>query len=477
MTRFGQVRRLLLGAMVAGDILLINLAVAVAYWIRYELQWIRPVAEYNYASFGDYIPMGLGLTAILLLVFQLDGLYQRRRGQSWMTELPMILRGTLIGIALLIVFFFLYRPYFYSRLLLLYSGALVVVLLTCSRIVWDWIWWKLRKRGIGVDRLLIVGLGQVGRAIMRGVMVRPDLGYEIAGFVDDDPGKAANGIGPFRGLGDIGALSSVIREQRIDEVIVALPWQYHRTIMNIVDNCERQNVRARIVPDLFQISLNRMDIDDINGIPLLGFKRVSIKGWNLAVKRAIDVIFSSIVLLLLSPPMACIALAIKLGSPGTVLFAQTRVGKGGHPFIALKFRSMRAGADQEVSELADRNEATGPIFKIRRDPRVTPVGRFLRRTSLDELPQLYNVLRGEMSLVGPRPPIPSEVSQYKEWHRDRLAVSPGLTGLWQVSGRSDVTFDEMVLMDIYYIENWSLWLDFRIMLRTIPTVLFADGAY
>jgi len=196
MTRFGQVRRLLLGAMVAGDILLINLAVAVAYWIRYELQWIRPVAEYNYASFGDYIPMGLGLTAILLLVFQLDGLYQRRRGQSWMTELPMILRGTLIGIALLIVFFFLYRPYFYSRLLLLYSGALVVVLLTCSRIVWDWIWWKLRKRGIGVDRLLIVGLGQVGRAIMRGVMVRPDLGYEIAGFVDDDPGKAANGIGP-----------------------------------------------------------------------------------------------------------------------------------------------------------------------------------------------------------------------------------------------------------------------------------------
>jgi len=389
----------------------------------------------------------------------------------------MILRGTLIGIALLIVFFFLYRPYFYSRLLLLYSGALVVVLLTCSRIVWDWIWWKLRKRGIGVDRLLIVGLGQVGRAIMRAVMVRPDLGYEIVGFVDDDPGKATDGIGPFRGMGDTGALSSVIREQRIDEVIVTLPWQYHRTIMNIVDNCERQNVRARIVPDLFQISLNRMDIDDINGIPLLGFKQVSIRGWNLAVKRAIDVIFSSIGLLLLSPLMACIALAIKLGSPGPVLFAQTRVGKGGRPFIALKFRSMRAGADQEVSDLADRNEATGPIFKIRLDPRVTPVGRFLRRTSLDELPQLYNVLRGEMSLVGPRPPIPSEVRQYKEWHRERLAVSPGLTGLWQVSGRSDVTFDEMVLMDIYYIENWSLWLDFRIMLRTIPTVLFADGAY
>jgi exopolysaccharide biosynthesis polyprenyl glycosylphosphotransferase len=477
MTRFGQARRLLLGAMVAGDILLINLAVAVAYWIRYDLQWIRAVAEYNYVSFWDYIPASLGLTALLLIVFQLDGLYRRRRGQSWMAEFPIILRGTLIGIALLIVFFFLYRPYFYSRLLLVYSGALIVVLLTCSRMVWDWIWGRLRRRGVGVDRLLIVGLGQVGRAIMRGVMVRPDLGYEIVGFVDDDPGKATDGIGPFRGLGDIAALSSVIREQRIDEVIVTLPWQYHRTIMNIVDNCERQNVRARIVPDLFQISLNRMDIDDINGIPLLGFRRVSIKGWNLAVKRAIDVIVSSAGLFLLAPVMACISLAIKLGSHGPVLFAQTRVGKGGRPFVALKFRSMREGADQEISQLADRNEATGPIFKIRQDPRVTAVGRFIRRLSLDELPQLYNILRGEMSLIGPRPPIPAEVNQYKEWHRERLAVSPGLTGLWQVSGRSDVTFDEMVLMDIYYIENWSLWLDFRIMFRTIPTVLFADGAY
>jgi lipopolysaccharide/colanic/teichoic acid biosynthesis glycosyltransferase len=180
---------------------------------------------------------------------------------------------------------------------------------------------------------------------------------------------------------------------------------------------------------------------------------------------------------LLAPFMLCIALAIKLCSPGPVLFAQTRVGRGGRPFTCFKFRSMREGAEREVNRLANLNEATGPIFKIRDDPRLTPVGKFLRRTSLDEFPQLYNILRGEMSIVGPRPPIPDEVRQYKEWHRERLLVSPGLTGLWQVSGRSELTFDEMVLLDIYYIENWSLGLDFRIMLRTIPTVILANGAY
>jgi exopolysaccharide biosynthesis polyprenyl glycosylphosphotransferase len=190
-----------------------------------------------------------------------------------------------------------------------------------------------------------------------------------------------------------------------------------------------------------------------------------------------DVVGAVVGLTLGAPLFALIALAIRIDSPGPVIFRQARVGIGGKLFEMYKFRSMREGAEAEIEQLRGRNEADGPIFKIRDDPRRTRVGRLLRRTSLDELPQLWNVLRGEMSLVGPRPPTPTEVDGYMDWHRKRLEVSPGLTGLWQVSGRSLLSFDEMVLLDIYYIEHWSLWLDFKILLRTIPQVLFGNGAY
>jgi exopolysaccharide biosynthesis polyprenyl glycosylphosphotransferase len=231
------------------------------------------------------------------------------------------------------------------------------------------------------------------------------------------------------------------------------------------------------VPDLLQLALSRVDIEDLGGIPIIGVKEISITGWNLAFKRASDIVLSLAVLIFLSPLLLLISVAIKLDSPGPALFKQVRVGKGGRRFICYKFRSMRQGAEEERPQLADLDEVVGPIFKIRHDPRCTRVGRFLRRTSLDELPQLYNVLRGEMSLVGPRPPIPLEVEQYQEWHRKRLEVSPGMTGLWQVSGRSQLTFDEMCLLDIYYLENWSPLLDLKIALKTIPAVLAGRGAY
>jgi len=231
------------------------------------------------------------------------------------------------------------------------------------------------------------------------------------------------------------------------------------------------------VPDLFQLALSRVDIEDLGGIPIIGVKEISITGWNLAFKRTSDIVLSLAVLVLLFPLMLLISVAIKLDSPGPVLFKQVRVGRDGRRFVFYKFRSMRQGAEEERPQLADLDETVGPIFKIRRDPRCTRLGRFLRRTSLDELPQLYNVLRGEMSLVGPRPAIPVEVEQYQEWHRKRLEVSPGMTGLWQVSGRSQLTFDEMCLLDIYYLENWSPLLDLKIALKTIPAVLAGTGAY
>jgi exopolysaccharide biosynthesis polyprenyl glycosylphosphotransferase len=220
-----------------------------------------------------------------------------------------------------------------------------------------------------------------------------------------------------------------------------------------------------------------VDVDDLGGIPLVGVREVGFGQKVRTIKRALDIVGAALGLTLGAPLLGLIAAAIRLDSPGPIIFRQTRVGANGERFEMYKFRSMFEGAEEELDELRDLNEVDGPIFKMKDDPRVTRVGRILRRTSLDELPQLWNVLRGDMSLVGPRPPLPSEVTEYREWHKKRLEVRPGVTGLWQVSGRSLVSFDEQCLLDIYYIENWSLWLDFKILLRTIPQVLFGNGAY
>jgi exopolysaccharide biosynthesis polyprenyl glycosylphosphotransferase len=236
-------------------------------------------------------------------------------------------------------------------------------------------------------------------------------------------------------------------------------------------------VEAYVVPDLFLLTKNQMKVQVLNGIPLMSTREISIQGWNLLFKRAFDLVVGAAMGVAVSPLLLLIALAIRFETPGPILFRQTRVGKNGQHFICYKFRSMVANADQLRSQIASLNESSGPLFKIRKDPRLTRVGRWIRRYSLDELPQLLNVLRGEMSLIGPRPNLPAEVAQYQEWMKKRLLVSPGLTGLWQVSGRSDLMFDEMVLLDLYYVENWSVGLDASILLRSVPAVLRATGAY
>ncbi|MCA1552945.1 MAG: sugar transferase, partial [Chloroflexi bacterium] len=394
---------------------------------------------------------------------------------SWLDRAVTIFNGTLIGIAAMVVAFFFYRPAFYSRLMFAYAGVFIVAILSLFRLLLGMVLARLRKRGIGVVKLLIVGASERGRALMRTIVARPELGYRVIGFLDDDPNRQP--IGRFPALGDTARLPDVLYAERPDEVIVALPADRHAQVLAILDDCEKFNARVKIVPDLYEMSLNRVAMDDINGIPLIGVRDVSISGWNFAVKRVMDIVLSVLALVVLSPLLLLIALAIKVDSPGPILFRQTRIGRGGKPFTCYKFRSMREGAEAEVERLAELNEATGPLFKIRNDPRLTRMGRMFRRTSLDELPQVVNVLRGEMSLVGPRPPLPREVVQYEEWHKKRLEVAPGMSGLWQVSGRSLLTFDEMVMLDLFYIENWSLALDLKIMLRTVPSVLLADGAY
>ena len=457
------------------DLVLINLALVLAYLSRYRLQWFVDVAFD--APYKAYLPFNLAFSLLVLGFLWLERSYHNWRGRLWLEHVARIVNAVALTLVLTLAAAFVIRPLVYSRLLLLESGVFMTVFLALNRLATAMVQRRLRRRGIGVRRIIIVGAGEVGRRVMRTVVARPDLGYEIIGYVDDNPDKGLGEVGRFKGLGPLDHLSDVIDTQVVDEVIVTLPWNYHRRILHVLRECARQEVLARLVPDLFQMSMSRVEVSDLGGVPLIEIHEIAFSSLAILFKRMVDLFGALVGLTLGAPFLGLIAVAIRLDSPGPVLFKQVRVGKGGQLFDIYKFRSMREGAEKELEALIGQNEADGPLFKMRADPRRTRVGSFLRETSLDELPQLINVLRGEMSLVGPRPPIPEEVEQYKSWHKRRLTVRPGITGLWQVSGRSELTFDEMVLLDLYYIENWSPWSDFLILLRTIPKVLVGYGAY
>jgi exopolysaccharide biosynthesis polyprenyl glycosylphosphotransferase len=281
----------------------------------------------------------------------------------------------------------------------------------------------------------------------------------------------------YRHLGDLDDLEKAIAQSGAQQVIIALPFWEQGRLPDLVATCERLGAGYLLAPDFYQLSFDRLDMHQLGGVPLLRPKGISLRGLNLVLKR-----FTDVATVLVTAPVtlviaAVIALLIRLDSRGPILFRQQRVGKGGHSFGCYKFRTMVPDAEARKAALAVHNEADGPLFKMRDDPRVTRIGRFLRQSSLDELPQLWNVLRGEMSIIGPRPALPDEVACYEPWHRRRLEVEPGLAGLAQALGRSDMSFDEQVRLDIYYAENWSLTMDLRILLMVIPAVIGGRGAY
>ena len=486
--RTRQLRLALVSGRVILDGLLLVAAFVLAYSLRYVLEFGRDViSAESFLPLSAFYPYIAAFVPITLITFYTRGLYALPRGASWFEHVRITMSASLVGVAALTLSALLLTRDLPSRLLFVYLWLCTVAVFSIERFAYRhlrmWLW----RRGINIRRVLVVGAGTAAQRIMKDIVERPELGYKLQGYVAESgdtpaspswrvPVKASNGSGPQR-LGGLKDVQRVIGMQDLHEVIVALPATHHAQILGIIDSCREFGVDFKLVPDLFEMRFNEVRIDAVNGVPLIGVKDLALQGFNLFIKRMLDVLLAIGALIVAAIPMLLVAMAIRLDSPGPVLFRQRRVGKGGREFVCLKFRSMGQDAEQRLQELLDRNEADGPLFKIREDPRLTRVGKWLRRTSIDELPQIFNILRGEMSWVGPRPPTPSEVARYSDWHHKRLDVTPGLTGLWQVSGRSDLTFDEMVKLDLYYAENWSLNVDTMIILRTVPAVLRRKGAY
>jgi exopolysaccharide biosynthesis polyprenyl glycosylphosphotransferase len=449
-------------SLVTADVAFVAGAFMLAYFARFSVDESLPSL-----GLDRYLRLAVleGLLASLLLATH--GLYDLERPRSW----PVRLRGTIssssTALVLAVTVSYFLGDQAFSRLWLASGWALSVVVLAIWRALAHRVYERLRDVLSPANRVLIVGANRLGCELADELKGR----YQVVGYVDNGSDLEHQEL-PL--LGPVSQLDELIQAYAVDELIIALPLNRREQVSTMLARGFRRHVQVKMLPELGELLPAHFDVHDLGGRRYIGFVPVAAVSW---AKRALDLALVSIGLLAIAPLLGVIALAIKLDSHGPVFYRQERVGKDGRRFSMLKFRSMCVDAEGRLEALRAHNEATGPLFKMRRDPRVTAVGRLLRRWSVDELPQLINVLRGEMSLVGPRPPLPGEVEQYEDWQFGRLRAVPGITGLWQVSGRSEVPFHDMVRLDLHYIRNWSMSLDLEILLRTIPTILTNRGAY
>lgn len=332
------------------------------------------------------------------------------------------------------------------------------------------------QSGYNLFNILIVGTGRRARNLIEVIKDHADWGFRVVGLIDDDPKLLGKEVMGYQVVGRIRDIPRILHDSVIDRVIFAVPRIWLNRIEDSIHHCETEGISTAVCVDLYGTKSAQLQQSNFAGIPLIIFQTFRAKEWQLFLKRAYDVIFSIMGLVVLSPLLIFSGLGVKLSSRGPIFFKQKRVGLNGRRFTCFKFRSMYVGADMRKKELKRQNIMNGPVFKMRRDPRVTRLGRFMRKFSIDELPQLINVLKGDMSLVGPRPPLAEEVSLYEARHRRRLCMKPGITCIWQVSGRNKIDFDTWMDMDLQYIDNFSLWLDFKILFRTFFVVLTGYGA-
>jgi len=400
----------------------------------------------------------------------LNGAYRLRARWSIGSEGRVIVRSAAFLALVTFAFLYLSRLPEVSRLYLVVLFGVLVGGTTLVRAVMRRVFEWARRHGRNRRTILVLGTGELAVSFARKVEEHPELGLQVIGFLGDDRWAAASPI-----LGPLSSFPDVVHSNVVDEVAICLRDPDFARIEQVARLCEEEGRIVRMPVPMPRLALATSHVEDLDGTPVLSFVINPRTALALVLKRGIDIAGAVAGLVLLTPLFAAIATAVYLTDGRPILYSQARVGLHGRRFSVVKFRSMVRDADARLAALREYNELKGHAFKMTDDPRITTVGRFLRRSSLDELPQLWNVLRGEMSLVGPRPPLPEEVAAYDSWHRRRLSMKPGITGLWQIEGRRESEFDRWVEKDLEYIDRWSPWLDIRILLRTIPAVLRADG--
>jgi exopolysaccharide biosynthesis polyprenyl glycosylphosphotransferase len=472
-------RRILLNGYCVSDVLVMALAFSIASFFS---------AQETSLNFEEFLSVRIKLTNLLLflcfaaawyLIFSWHGLYRSRRiGQmtaEWWEVTKSVTLATLLlsTIAFLADLSAVNRPF----LAAFFISSLIATLLT--RTALRYVLVGARQKGRNLRNIVIVGCGPRGAALGKEIRKRPEFGYLMLGYIDDIPPPKNPLHGePEKLLGSLDGAEKILENLEIDEVFIALPVvSYFETTAKIVAACETLGLIVRIPADLFQLRLAKADVDYLDETAVLTLQTGTPAAFDLALKRTFDVLCAAVALVLLSPVCAVIAGAIKFDSPGPVFFRQERIGLGRKRFSLVKFRTMVSDAEDRLKNLETCNEVNGAAFKMKDDPRVTRLGRVLRKFSLDELPQLINVLKGDMSLVGPRPLPIRDVERFdSRWQKRRFSVKPGITCLWQVNGRHDISFEHWMELDLQYIDHWSLKLDFEIMLKTIPAVLRGTGA-
>ncbi len=496
----GRAPRWIVPAVKIGLVIADAFAVALSFILAFTLREGAPAfaSGSRFAWSEEFAPYGalmLFVVGIRLLTFRYCDLYRVRGEFSFVDDGIRIFKATATGSLLIVAAAFLYRGGFqfrafsYARSVFVVDFVFVLLSVGAIRLFIRSVQTLVRRRQINLIPTLVVGRGHEASLFIREMLARPALGYRVIGVVDTQIAEP-NQSDSYEGVPVVGTLEGLpeaIRDSGANEVIIADPQVNGDALFEVMMRCgRRRGIEFRIAPSLFNCLPRKTEIDQIGVLPMIRLFREPLTSGARILKRTSDLVISALSIALLLPIWLLIALLIKLDSRGPVFYTQERVGMDGRLFLLYKFRTMVANADSELHReyqrafIAGRAEANlgndqKPTYKLHADPRITRVGRFLRKTSIDEVPQLWNVLLGEMSIVGPRPPIPYEVEAYELWHRKRLDMKPGLTGLWQVSGRNRLPFEEMVRLDLFYIENWSLLLDLKIILRTGFVMLGREG--
>ena len=464
------------------DALVIAISFIVAYFVTLFVRHLANFGQLAHAEGGifDFLKAHFWLVVITIpawiRLMSADGVYANFRTKLFIEICWRVLRTGVASLFVLGSGVFILKMELTSRMYVAVFVAVALFGLFFSKAVWRWFLDYISRQGYNLTNLLIVGTGKRAQEFIRLVHAHANWGLKIVGLVDDDPKFLGKTVLGYPVIGRIRDIPRILRDHVVDRVIFVVPRLWLNRIEDALLHCEREGVSTGITVDLFKLKLSKLEVSTFANIPLLISQTSRAKEWQLFLKRISDVAASHFLIVLLSPMFIFAAIAVRLDSRGPVFFRQVRSGRNGRKFTLIKFRSMHQGAEMRKRELEKQNEMNGPVFKIRRDPRVTRFGRFMRKLSIDELPQFFNVLKGDMSLVGPRPPLPAEVEMYETWHRRRLSMKPGITCIWQVSGRNKIDFDRWMEMDLQYIDNFSLWLDFKILVRTVFVVVTGYGA-